>query len=126
MNHSASHKGHTYKITHEAHKWGNCMAGKSCGFGERLKINFINLINFFLLFENIWIFSEETEGEPDLPMYCKDVKNPCTFPGCEDMSCEEFCSIDETCVNHWLLDKKCCECKLCKDYDPEEETTTSN
>ena len=47
MNHSASHKGHTYKITHEAHKWGNCMAGKSCGFGERLKINFINLINFF-------------------------------------------------------------------------------
>ena len=34
MNHSASHKGHTYKISHESHKWGNCMAGKSCGFGE--------------------------------------------------------------------------------------------
>ena len=34
MNHSASHKGHTYKISHESHKWGNCMAGKSCRFGE--------------------------------------------------------------------------------------------
>merc|ERR1712223_546767 len=58
MNHSASHKGHTFKISHESHKWGNCMAGKSCGF-------------------------EETE-------YCKDVENPCTFPGCENMSCEEY------------------------------------
>ena len=34
MNHSASHKGHTFKISHESHKWGNCMAGKTCGFGE--------------------------------------------------------------------------------------------
>ena len=34
MNHSASHKGHTFKISHESHKWGNCMPGKSCGFGE--------------------------------------------------------------------------------------------
>ena len=66
--------------------------------------------------KTFWKFSEETEN-------CKDVENPCTFPGCENMSCEEYCSIDENCVNHWLLDKKCCECELCKGYDPKETTS---
>ena len=57
-----------------------------------------------------------------LGMASKDVTATCAFPGCEDMSCKEFCAIDKGCSNHWLLDKKCCECKLCEDYSSKDTT----
>ena len=36
MTHPASHEGHAFEIHSDKtnHTWGNCMAGKSCGFGE--------------------------------------------------------------------------------------------
>ena len=84
----------------ETYTWGNCITG---GNDENC-------------------FPEARSVNPDLPATCKDVTAPCAFPGCENMSCEDFCAIDNRCSNHWILDKKCCECKLCQDYGPEETT----
>ena len=84
----------------ETYTWGNCISGEND--------------------ENC--LPDEDPVDPDLPVSCKDVTAPCAFPGCEDMSCKEFCAIDKGCSNHWLLDKKCCECKLCEDYSSKDTT----
>ena len=68
---------------------------------------------------------------------CTGKEIPCVFPGCQDLSCGEFCEKDRHCgKSYFVLTKKCCECDICKDYNsgPEpptepptsEETTISN
>ena len=47
---------------------------------------------------------------------------PCSFPGCEDMSCEDYCAKDEYCGKYFGAgeaprDKKCIECNKCKDIE---------
>ena len=44
---------------------------------------------------------------------------PCSFPGCEDMSCEDYCAKDDYCGKYFGAgeaprDKKCIECNKCK------------
>ena len=63
--------------------------------------------------------SEETEVEPKS---CEHSTKPC--PGCDDLSCEDYCAADKHCGHMQILlpfTKKCCECGFCK--NDSEETT---
>ena len=72
--------------------------------------------------KTFWNFSEEPEPEVE-PESCED-HIPCVFPGCQDLSCEDFCEKDMHCgKTFFALTKKCCECNICEDNDSEEKTT---
>ena len=62
-------------------------------------------------------FSEDAEEKPDpKDSICTGKEGPCRFPGCQDLSCEEFCEKDPNCGHTYLtLTNKCCECDICKD-----------
>ena len=49
---------------------------------------------------------------------CTGKEIPCVFPGCQDLSCGEFCEKDLHCgKSYFVLTKKCCECDICKNFD---------